>query len=433
MSLRDTWTVLAALAAVGGGESLAAAQGHAPAPREAQSVPRLAREDAARSIERALDFLVARQGADGSWGANAPESTLELGFALETYFAWKMASHGLVCLALASAPETPERREAFEAAVRWLCTHRMPVRDSDWDIDFVWTALYGFVATSELLSDSRLAGDEWQGLVRARCQAFLDVLVKHQALSGGWAYYDDPPFDVVPTWATSFCTALVLPSLALAAERGLALPDDVLPRAQRYLARCALPNGAYSYDLDPVTRLDGVEHINLIQGSLGRTQVANWARRRLGDPKVTDEVLREGLAAFFRHRGFLDHVRTRPIPHEGFHANAGYFYFFAHYYAAKVINELPAAEREEWHARLRPHLVKTQWESGGACDFLDSPYTVNAGTSFLVLALTEGLEPARRAADLDAAPDAQGAAPSSEPAGGGPAPDRSGGEGQGGK
>jgi hypothetical protein len=351
----------------------------------------LAREDASRAIARAAEFLVQRQKDDGSWGSNAPESTLELGFAWETYFAWKMASHGLVCLALASAPETPERRVALEESVRWLCTHRLPQRDSDWDIDYVWTALYGFVATLELLEDPRFAPDEWQALIRGRCRAFLDVLVRNQALSGGWAYYDDPPFDVTPTWATSFCTALVLPALVKARERGFELAPEVVTRAQRYLTRCALPNGAYSYDLDPIPRIGAVEHINTIQGSLGRTQVANWARRSLGDKKVTDEVLREGLEQFFRHRGFLDHARTRPIPHEGMHANAGYFYFFAHYYAAKVINLLPEAEREAWHARLRPHLVKTQWESGGTCDFLDATYTVNAGTSFLMLALGEGV------------------------------------------
>ncbi len=81
----------------------------------------------------------------------------------------------------------------------------------------------------------------------------------------------------------------------------------------------------------------------------------------------------------------------RPIPHEGFHANAGYFYFFAHYYASKVIELLPLEEREAWHARLRPHLIKTQRENGSTSDFLDSEYSVNAGTAFLVLALRGGL------------------------------------------
>jgi hypothetical protein len=187
----------------------------------------------------------------------------------------------------------------------------------------------------------------------------------------------------------------VLPSLQAAGEQGVEVPARAIERARRYVERCALPSGAYTYDLDPTPRIGGVEHINLIEGSLGRTQVANWARRSLGDERVTDDVIREGLEALFRHHGFLDHVRLRPIPHEGFHANAGYFYFFAHYYAARAINLLPEDEREIWHGRLRPHLVKTQRGSGASSDFLGSSYTVNAGTSFLVLTLQAGLDQGR--------------------------------------
>jgi len=159
--------------------------------------------------------------------------------------------------------------------------------------------------------------------------------------------------------------------------------------------RCALPNGAYSYDLTPVARLSGVEHINLVQGSLGRIQVCNWGLARAGVRQITDEVVRDGLQAFMEHHAFLDHVRTRPIPHEGYHANAGYFYYFGHYYAARAIELLPEEEREYWHARLRPHLVKTQWASGGVSDFLDSGYLVTASTSYLILALQEGLNDTR--------------------------------------
>ena len=60
---------------------------------------------------------------------------------------------------------------------------------------------------------------------------------------------DDPPFDVVPTWATSFCTALVLPSLIAAKERGWEIDDELVRRAIKYVRRCRLPGGAYSYDL----------------------------------------------------------------------------------------------------------------------------------------------------------------------------------------
>jgi hypothetical protein len=206
------------------------------------------------------------------------------------------------------------------------------------------------------------------------------------------AYYDDPPCG--RTWATSFCTALVLPSLVQARARGWGVDPERIEHALAYVRRCALPNGAFEYDVNAVVRLSGVEHINRIEGSLGRTQVCNWALASCGDRKRGPDVLREGLDAFFREHGFLDQVRTRPIPHEGFHSNAGYFYFFAHYYAARVIELLPESERASLHARLRPHLVKTLWTNGLTSDFLDARYLVVSSTSFAILALALGLDDA---------------------------------------
>lgn len=356
--------------------------------QEPREVPRaLSREAAISSANRAIGYLVNEQHPDGSWGDNAPQ-LFEEGYALNSFKAWRMASQALACMALRAADETPERRAALDAAVNWLVTTSFPARDSDWDIDYVWTALYGTVATIELLEDPRFAG---QAKVLERARFLVGVLLSHQATSGGWAYYDDPPFMRQPTWATSFCTALVLPTLNRAAGVGVEVPPDVIRRAQRYLDMCVIPGGAYSYDLDPVTRMGGVEHINRIEGSLGRTQVGHWCRRLMGDKRVTDEVLREGLGAFFREHRYLDHARLRPIPHEGFHANAGYFYFFAHYYAAKVIALLPADEQEPLHALLRPQLVKTQRENGSTSDFLDTQYLINASTAFLALSLLEGV------------------------------------------
>ena len=384
LAVRGTRALLAA-ALVGGvpaASLLSAAAGEEP----------MAREDVREPLERAVDFLVESQHADGSFGTRAPECLLELGFALDTYYAWQVASHGLACMALAAAPPTEERERALLAAVDWLCETEVPRRGSDWDTDHTWSALYGFVSLVELADDPRLASEDRPERMRARGLDYYAVLERQQAVSGGWAYYDMPPYDARPTWATSFCTALVLPALIDARDRGWPVAEDSIARGLRYLLRCVLPGGAYSYDMSPVPLLSGVQHIHLIQGSLGRTQVANWARVRAEDPKVTPDVLRRGVEDFFRHRGYLDHVRTRPIPHEGFHANAGYFYFFGHYYLALAIELLPASEREFYHARLRPHLVKTQFDSGGASDFLDSRYMVTASTSFLILALAAGLD-----------------------------------------
>ncbi|MFT5050759.1 MAG: hypothetical protein ACI8QZ_002162 [Chlamydiales bacterium] len=361
-------------------------------------VEQMAREDVHAPLERAIGWLLAEQHADGSFGTKAPECVLELGFALDSYYAWQVAAHGLACMALAAAPRTEASDEALLRAVDWLCSTEVPHRGSDWDTDHTWSALYGFVSLVELAADERLVAADRAAAVKTRALEFYEVLGRQQAVSGGWAYYDFPPYLVQPTWGTSFCTALVLPALVEARDLGWPIEQRSIDRALRYLQRCELPGGAYGYSLAPVPSISGVESINRIEGSLGRTQVANWARVRVGDPKITVDVVRRGVEAFFRHRGFLDQVRTRPIPHEGFHQNAGYFYFFGHYYQALAIDLLPASEREFYHARLRPHLVKTQFQSGGASDFLDSKYMITASTSFLALALSAGL------AQPDAAP-----------------------------
>jgi len=376
--------------------SLSAGAWMGVAPAQAQATgqavaPQMAREDVHAPLERAIGWLRGAQHDDGSFGTSAPESVLELGFALDSYYAWQVAAHGLACMALAAAPKSEANDDALLRAVDWLCSTEIPRRGSDWDTDHTWSALYGFVSLVELSGDERLAPDGRAQRVRKRALEFYEVLERQQAVSGGWAYYDGPPYMRQPTWATSFCTALVLPSLVAAHDLGWPIEQRVIDRAVRYLKLCELPGGAYSYSLAPVARISGVESINRIEGSLGRTQVANWARVQIGDPKVTVDVVRRGVEDFFRHRGFLDQVRTRPIPHEGFHQNAGYFYFFGHYYQALAIDLLPASEREFYHARLRPHLVKTQYKNGGTSDFLNTTYMITASTSFLALALSAGL------------------------------------------
>jgi hypothetical protein len=272
-----------------------------------------------------------------------------------------------------------------------MCATRTPRRGNDWDVDCVWSGLYGAVALVAAAQDERFRQPPWSDRLAAGARGYLDLLLANQTPTGGWAYYDDPIYSRRPKWATSFCTALVLPALRDALALGWLDDPAVLERAQRYVARCAVPEGAYEYDLNPVPRINGGEHINRLRGSLGRTQVCNWGLREVGERKITDDVLREGLAAFFEHHAYLDVARLRPIPHEAYYYNAGYFYHFGHAYAAYTINLLPADEREAWHARLRPHLVKVQRADGSSTDFLPSATTRTAGTAYLALALALGL------------------------------------------
>ncbi|MEY4675472.1 MAG: hypothetical protein RL148_3256 [Planctomycetota bacterium] len=348
-------------------------------------------EAARRGSDRAIAWLLARQRPDGAFGSGVRGSLWEPDFAVETFYAFQVAAHSLATMALLAAPETPERTVALEKAVRWLCTARVPQRGSDWDVDGVWAWVFGTVATAEVARSPRFASEEWRGLVARRGREFVAKLEQNQVPEGGFGYYDDPTFSRRPKWATSFTTSAVVPALAVALELGWTQDAAFVERAVEYVRRCRLPNGAFSYDLTPIPRLTGGEHINDVKGSLGRIQSGHWALRLAGDESVTDERLRWGLDQFFEHHEFLLVARRRPVPHEAFYANAAYFYYFGHHYAARCIELLPASERAPLHQRLRPHVLDTQRKDGSFSDFLDSSYMEVASTAFAVLALELGL------------------------------------------
>ncbi len=361
------------------------------APAEPAPMPVLDVEEARAALELTLDWLKTNQNEDGSWGTHVPGDLYELGFAWDTYYAWQVASCALAVMALRAAPPTPEIEASLAKGIEWLTTTRVPHRGANWDVDSTWASLYGFVALVELARDPRFAEGELADKIRQRGLAWYADLERRQTPDGGWAYYDDPPFTERPKWATSFCTALILPPLLDALELGWPIDPEVPRRAQRMVERCALPNGAYAYDFRLRQRAHGGESINAVPGSLARIQVANWALWLAGEERVDDGAVRKGLEQFFEEHLWLDLARTRPIPHEGWFANAGYFYFFGHYYAAKAISLLPEAEREAWHRPLRHHVEKTLTGDGSTTDFLIASYQITAGTSYAALILAEGL------------------------------------------
>lgn len=379
--------LLVALAGLSGGQE--AAPEVAPKP----AVSRVPDRDAARvSLDRALQWFVTTQNADGSWASPVNEGLLDsLYYSVATFYDFQFATQALALMALLECEETPARRAALEKGLRWFTTTRLPKRGSDWDNDTIWAALYGTVLSVRAVQDSRFQDPMWKEPLERRGRALLDILVRNQIPTGGWGYYDFAPYSRRPTWGTSFSTALVLPSIRKALELGWIDDRKILKRGLAYVRRCRLPNGAYEYDLNPVPRAPAGEHINKVKGSLGRIQVCNWSLLACGEGSVNEDTIRTGLEAFFRHHRFLDIARMRPVPHEAYYRNAAYFYFFGHYYAALAIDLLPEAERESWHARLRPHVVKTQRADGSFCDHLGQTYEVVAGTAYASLILNLGL------------------------------------------
>jgi hypothetical protein len=312
-------------------------------------------------------------------------------FSVETHYSFQIGANALAVRALLAVEETPERRAALEKGLRWLCTTEMSKRGNDWDVDCSWSAVCGFDACVAAALDPRFKDGELRKLIDARGKEFYKLLEQNQEPLGGWGYYEGPVISRRPTWSTSFTTALVVPALVDARALDWGVDPKVTERAASYVGSCALPNGAYEYDLNPIPRIRGGEGINDVKGSLGRMQICNWARHEAGDKKVTNEKIRAGLESFFEHHKFLDVARLKPVPHEAYYQNAAYFYLFAHCFAAFAINTLPESEREAFHARLRPHVAKVQIADGSSVDFLGSTFMTTAGTSFAILALQAGV------------------------------------------
>jgi hypothetical protein len=374
--------------------SAAAAQPPAPDP-EPQPTEAQAREAAGK----ALRFLLSDQNADGSWGSqrNAAVGIDEFWSNVETHRSWRVATTGLACMAMLQAEQTDEVRAAYLRGVDWLVAHALVKRPSDWDVDNTWGYLYGLAGLTRAHGDPRL-DPQRRAAAAETITALIGKLAKYQSPDGGWGYYD--AFDSVtmpPSWSTSFMTAAVVLTLIEARNAGFDVPAAMLEPAVKAVRRCRLPNGAYAYSVDPVPSTGRLEGINQVKGSLGRIQVCNLALRRAGDD-ISDDVLRQGLAVFFREHRFLDIARLKPIPHEAYYANSGYFYFFGHHYAALVVAELPAEERAAIWPRLRHEIIKTQEADGSMWDYQLNSYTRPYAAAFGVMALSQSLpEPPRPA------------------------------------
>lgn len=351
------------------------------------------RAAAQRAIDRGVAFLLKDQNKDGSWGGPRNKTMTDSFANVETHHSWTVATTGLVVMALLECASSPEARVALERGVDFLVAHADVKRPADWDTDNTWGLVYGLHGVARALLSKQFEGTPRKEALTAAARRYLDGLAKYQGPEGGWAYYATEEAAYRPgVLSTSFTTAAGVLAIQDARAAGLEVDVKCLAAAVKAVKHCRLPSGAYTYGIDAISDPSHLEFINQVKGSLGRIQVCNLALYR-ADEGVTLDDLRKGLDAFFQHHKFLDVGLRKPIPHEAFYAVAAYFYLFGHFYAALVIEELPAAEREARWKKLRPEILKTQESDGGMWDFYISGHTKAYGTAFSILALQRSLGP----------------------------------------
>lgn len=368
-------------------------------------------EEVQAALQRGVGFLLAAQNPDGSWGGSWDSIFTWSGGMWsnpESHRSWRVATTGLCCLALLEVADAEDTHAAVDRGVAYLVANALVKRPSEWDTMNSWAHIYGLQALAVAGADARYAESPRREDMRRAAQTHLAQLAYHQSLSGGWGYLEfDQPRTARPQWATSFMTAAGVVALIEARAAGFDVDEGMLRRAVKAVRRCRLPNGAYTYSVRAIPTPRRIGSINRIKGSLARVQVCNLALLLAGDD-VPEQRLKTGIGQFFHEHRFLDIATGKPIPHETYYQNSGYFYMFGHYYAALIIEHLPAEDRAACWPRLAYEVIKLQGADGAVWDYDMHAYDKPYGTAYAVMVLRrclENLEPAgARSMGADAPP-----------------------------
>lgn len=339
------------------------------------------------AITRGVDFLLADQNRDGSWGSPTRTKELNITAAPGSHHAFRVAVTALAISALIEAGGDSERvRQAIERGEGYLIQELPKVRRADAMLIYnVWTHAYGIQALVHMFK--RLPGDSARQLrIQDLIRNQYDYLRRYESVEGGWGYYDfDAGTQRPDSSSTSFVNAAVLEAFYEAKEIGVPPPEKILKRALEATRLQCKPDFSYLYGT--YLRNRPMMGINRPGGSVGRSQACNLALRLWGDKRITDEVLETWLDRLISRNGWLDMGRKRPIPHESFMQVAGYFYYFGQYYGALCIEQLPMGERPFYQDHLAHILIDRQQKDGSWWDFPLYNYHQQYGTAFAVMSL----------------------------------------------
>ena len=381
------WLIGAAVAEAedSGKQPAAAALLSAPQPKPVET-PTAAEIET--SIRRGVEFLLASQNKNGSFGSAFPARTRDVFAPVPgSHHAFRAAVTSMCISALIEAGgEDAEVLKALDRAERWLIEHLPDVRRATPTAIYNnWAHAYSIHALVRMLA--RLPNDKQRcRKIRGLIEHQIGMLGRYECVDGGWAYYDFDHHTQKPGGSSiSFVTATVLLALDEAKQVGIEVPEKLTGRAVASILRQRKPDFSYCYG--EYLKYRPMHPVNRPGGSLGRSQVCNLAMRQWGDQVVTDDVLTTWLDRIFARNLWLDMGRKRPIPHESWFAVAGYFFYYGHYYAALCIEQLPVERRPAYRDQLAHVLLLLQEKDGCWWDFPLYNYHQQYGTAFALMSL----------------------------------------------
>ena len=360
---------------------------------------------------RGQAWTLANQRPDGSFGSfESPRAREVFLDTQSSHRAFHTATTALVCWSLvAPAAADPAAAAALDRGLRWLERQGEIGRASGNTFYSVWSHTYLIELAAAVVRAPHLAARhaDWRAIMERE----VAVARREQSAEGGWAYYDFNHVGQNPSGneSTSFNTAAMIEALLDARDAGATLPEGVLADAMTCLDRMRIPTGAFAYGT--YAQLGVAADYNKVSGASGRLQVCNLSLFRMGAEEIDGESLLRGVEQLRAHHHYIEIARGRVMPHEAYYRNSGYYYFFGHYYCARVLQVAPAGARRDLLVRwLAEQMVIDQNPDGSWFDYPLYGYGFAYATGYAMRTL-ELLMPQVEAQCADGDPDGPGTAP----------------------
>jgi hypothetical protein len=257
-----------------------------------------------------------------------------------------------------------------------------------------------------ILEENEQAPEGMEAEVTSAIEWYVEAIQQTEIPKvGGWNYAGSrrrgEPYPMSP-----FMTAPTLQALFQARRAGYEVDDAVVERALAALERARTPIGSFVYAGSAERRGESVP------GSMGRMLASETTLLLAGRGSV--DRVRGAIDAFIVHWEHFDKRRQQTGTHVPPYGIAPYYFYYAHYYAAQAVEQLPEEERPEYRRRLHELIFRTRLpvdsvEAGGgagggikdgaAAGFGAGapggwndrvfPRSMNYGTAMCVLALLE--------------------------------------------
>ena len=265
------------------------------------------------SVDRALDYMAAKQNPDGSWNMGSGRNN---------------AINALALLAFMGRGHVPDRgpyKDVVERGRKFILSTAQPSgmfaspNPSHGPMyehglaTLAMVEMYGMVADPEHETKTRNA---------------IDLIVKTQSPNGGWRYQPHPAD------ADLSVTVMQIVALRAANNAEITVPKPTIDKAIDYVKKCAVPSGGFAYQPG-----QGPGQARSAAGILSLQLCGNY-----GDPSVEKAI---------------DYLAKQPLQWQ----SSEYFYYL-HYYAIQGFFQFGGNAWNSWHPRIRELLLEHQKPDG---------------------------------------------------------------------